>query len=94
VGNAGTNFANQQQNIYGDQAASTGGRAAANSTANRQLYGQVAGSVGNAFANWGGGIGRTTPMNPQTVGDAWNSSFGGGWQTAANPGPLRTMGVF
>jgi hypothetical protein len=33
-------------------------------------------------------------MNPQTVGDAWNSSFGGGWQTAANPGPLRTMGVF
>jgi hypothetical protein len=94
VGNAGTTLANQQQNIYGDQAASTGARAQARSTANQQLYGQIAGNVGNAFASWGGGIGRTTPTNPQTVGDAWNSSFGGGWQTAANPGPLRTMGVF
>ncbi len=94
VGNAGTNFANNASNIYGDQAASTGARANARSVANQQLFGAVAGAAGNAFANWGGGIGRTTPMNPQTVGDAWNSSFGGGWQTAANPGPLRTMGVF
>jgi len=94
VAGAGTNFANQQQNIYGDQAASTGQRAQSRATANQQLFGAVAGAAGNAFANWGGGIGRTTPMNPQTVGDAWNSSFGGGWQTAANPGPLRTMGVF
>jgi hypothetical protein len=94
VAGAGTTFANNASNIYGDQAASTGARANARSVANQQLYGAVAGAAGNAFANWGGGIGRTTPTNPQTVGDAWNSSFGGGWQTAANPGPLRTMGVF
>jgi hypothetical protein len=94
VGNAGTNFANQQQNIYGDQAASTGARAQARGVADTALYNSIGASVGNAFSNWGGGFGRTTPMNPQTVGDAWNSSFGGGWQTAANPGPLRTMGVF
>ena len=94
VAGAGTNFANNASNIYGDQAASTGQRAQSRATANQELYGQVAGSVGNAFANWGGGIGRTTPTNPQTVGDAWNSSFGGGWQTAANPGPLRTMGTW
>lgn len=55
VAGAGTNFANNASNIYGDQAASTGQRAQSRATANQQLFGAVAGAAGNAFANWGGG---------------------------------------
>jgi hypothetical protein len=61
VAGAGTNFANNASNIYGDQAASTGQRAQSRATANQELYGQVAGSVGNAFASWGGG---SRPLAP------------------------------
>ncbi len=55
VAGAGTTFANNASNIYGDQAASTGQRAQSRATANQQLFGAVAGAAGNAFANWGGG---------------------------------------
>jgi hypothetical protein len=62
VAGAGTNFANAQSNIFGQQADSTAARAAATGAANQQLYGALAAGAGNLFASWGGGA-RSTPTS-------------------------------
>jgi hypothetical protein len=82
VSGAGTNLANSQSNIYGSQANAASDAAYARANANSQLAGGLAGAAGNMFAAWGGGAGAIPASGGgQTVGQAWNSSLGGGWQT-------------
>lgn len=89
VSRAAQGFADQQsqsaQNIADARSQNYQNRA----TANTNMVGQIGNTATNLFANWGGGISGARGGQPQTVGDAWNNSFGGGWQTAANPTFVR-----
>jgi hypothetical protein len=89
VSGAGTNLANAQTSIYGSQANSAANAATQRASANAQLGGSLAGTASNLFANWGG-MSSNPGMGGQTVGQAWNSYNGGGFQTPsyANPAAM------
>lgn len=84
---AGSQYANNAGNIYQNTANARADAAYQRADANAGLVGSIAGAVGNVFSNWGGGA---RPTGGQTVGQAWNTSFGGGWQTPHNPTFVNT----
>lgn len=89
VAGAGTNNANAQSAIYGNQADATSQNAYARANANAGLAGNLGGAASNLFAAWGGSSGGGG-MGGTTAAQAWNNSFGGGWQTAASPTFVNT----
>lgn len=85
IAGAGTNQANAQSNIYGNQADAVGNAAYARAGANSNMVSGIGNAASNLFSAWGGASGGSG-MGGQTAGQAWGGYTGGGWQTPfANP---------